>query len=184
MDCMSTMKKDNTGYDLKHLFIGSEGTLGLVTKVAIQCPPKPNAVNLAILGWFDCIYFGTIKCLLRSNLKILLLGLNDFKSVLATFKRCKRDLGEILSSCEYIDTESMRCVTRNLNLKCPVGEFPFYMLVETSGSSGNHDEEKLNKFLEDILTEGIVSDGTVASGPSQMLVREKTDSRKRDNRAP
>jgi len=47
---MSGMKKDNTGYDLKHLFIGSEGTLGVVTKVAIQCPPKPSAINLAFLG--------------------------------------------------------------------------------------------------------------------------------------
>jgi FAD/FMN-containing dehydrogenase len=51
LDCLNTNKKDNTGYDLKHLFIGSEGTLGVVTKVAIQCPSKPNAVNLALLGW-------------------------------------------------------------------------------------------------------------------------------------
>jgi len=50
MNCMNTMKKDNTGYDLKHLFIGSEGTLGIVTKVVIQCPVRPNAVNLAFLG--------------------------------------------------------------------------------------------------------------------------------------
>lgn len=50
LDLMSTMKKDNTGYDLKHLFIGAEGTLGIVTKIAVQCPPKPNAVNLAFLG--------------------------------------------------------------------------------------------------------------------------------------
>ena len=50
VDCLSVMKKDNTGYDLKHLFIGSEGTLGMVTKVAIQCPVKPNSVKLAFLG--------------------------------------------------------------------------------------------------------------------------------------
>lgn len=35
---------------MKHLFIGSEGTLGIVTKVAIQCPPLPKAINVAFLG--------------------------------------------------------------------------------------------------------------------------------------
>lgn len=50
LDCLGTMKKDNTGYHLKNLFIGSEGTLGLVTKVAIKCPPKPKAVNVAFIG--------------------------------------------------------------------------------------------------------------------------------------
>jgi len=50
VDAMNTLKKNNTGYHLKHLFIGSEGTLGIVTKVAIQCPPLPKAVNIAFLG--------------------------------------------------------------------------------------------------------------------------------------
>lgn len=50
LDLLSTLKKDNTGYHLKHLFIGSEGTLGIVTKVAIQCPTKPKSINMAFLG--------------------------------------------------------------------------------------------------------------------------------------
>lgn len=50
LDCLSTLKKDNTGFHLKHLFIGSEGSLGVVTKVAIQCPPLPKAVNVAFVG--------------------------------------------------------------------------------------------------------------------------------------
>lgn len=50
IDFMNTLKKDNTGYHLKHLFIGSEGTLGLVTKVAIHCPVRPKAINVALLG--------------------------------------------------------------------------------------------------------------------------------------
>jgi FAD/FMN-containing dehydrogenase len=57
IDCLSSLKKDNTGYHLKHLFIGSEGTLGIVTKVAIQCPPSPKAVNVAFLGVF---HFGIV----------------------------------------------------------------------------------------------------------------------------
>lgn len=50
VDCLNTLKKNNTGYHLKHLFIGSEGTLGIVTKVAIQCPTLPKAINVAFLG--------------------------------------------------------------------------------------------------------------------------------------
>lgn len=50
IDCLRTLKKDNTGYHLKHLFIGSEGTLGIVTKVSINCPTVPTSVNVAFLG--------------------------------------------------------------------------------------------------------------------------------------
>ena len=50
VDCMSTMRKDNTGYDMKQLFIGSEGTLGVVTAVSILCPVRPNSTNVAFLG--------------------------------------------------------------------------------------------------------------------------------------
>lgn len=50
IDCLKTLKKDNTGYDLKHLFIGSEGTLGVITKVAINCPVSPKAVTVGFFG--------------------------------------------------------------------------------------------------------------------------------------
>ena len=49
LDCLKVaLKKDNTGYHLKHLFIGSEGTLGIVTRIAIQCPPRPKSVKVTI----------------------------------------------------------------------------------------------------------------------------------------
>jgi FAD/FMN-containing dehydrogenase len=84
---------------------------------------------------------------------------------------CKKDLGEILSSCEYIDAQSMNCVTKNLTLKCPIGSHPFYMLIETSGSNGVHDSEKINKFLEDVMNDGVANDGTVAVDLRQVTVR-------------
>lgn len=50
LDLVSTLRKDNTGYHLKNLFIGAEGTLGFITKVAIQCIPRPKFSHLAFLG--------------------------------------------------------------------------------------------------------------------------------------
>ena len=50
IDALTTLRKDNTGYDLKQVFIGSEGTLGVVTAVSVLCPQMPTAVNVAFLG--------------------------------------------------------------------------------------------------------------------------------------
>lgn len=53
LNLLSTFKKDNTGYHLKNLFIGSEGTLGVITKVAIACPTASRAINVAFIGMSD-----------------------------------------------------------------------------------------------------------------------------------
>jgi len=50
LDSLNPLIKDNTGYDLKQLFIGSEGTLGIVTAASIKCPTKPNSVHGAMIG--------------------------------------------------------------------------------------------------------------------------------------
>ncbi|KAJ8320780.1 hypothetical protein KUTeg_002367 [Tegillarca granosa] len=144
LDCLSTLRKDNTGYDLKHLFIGSEGTLGVVTGVSILCPQKPNSVNVAFLG-----------C-------------DSFSRVLDTFKQSKQQLAEILSAFELIDAASMLTVKENLNLSSPIEDYPFYVLIETSGSDGNHDKEKLDRFLEHLMETGIVENGTVATEPTKI----------------
>lgn len=82
----------------------------------------------------------------------------------------KQQLSEILSSCELIDAPSLRAVTKNLGVQCPIGEFPFYVLIETSGSNASHDEEKLNIFLDNAMSCGVVIDGTVTNEPSKMQV--------------
>lgn len=52
----------------------------------------------------------------------------------------------------------------------PIGLYPFYLLIETSGSNAEHDEEKLNKYLEKYLSNGIVLDGTVTNEPGKIKV--------------
>ncbi|OXB83483.1 UNVERIFIED_CONTAM: hypothetical protein H355_006330 [Colinus virginianus] len=139
LDCLASLRKDNTGYDLKQLFIGSEGTLGVITAVSILCPQKPKAVNLAFLG-----------C-------------QDFSRVQETFTTCRAMLGEILSAYEFMDEKCMELVVKHLGLSNPLRGSPFYVLIETSGSDSTHDEEKLNSFLEQATTSGLVTDGTVAA---------------------
>ena len=85
------------------------------------------------------------------------------------FIKARSDLGEILSSCEFIDAGSMECVNENLGLDCPIGSHPFYLLIETSGSNMYHDQEKVNQFLERVLSEKLVTDGTVASSNTQAI---------------
>lgn len=50
LDTLDAHRKDNTGYDLKQLFIGAEGTLGIITDAAILCYPKPASTSLCFLA--------------------------------------------------------------------------------------------------------------------------------------
>lgn len=145
LDMLTTMKKDNTGYDLKHLFIGSEGTLGIVTKAAILCPIKPRSQIVAF-----------IAC-------------SNFENVLHTSRQAKEELNETLSSLEYLDHGCVELVQQHLNLISPIkSAFPFYMLVEVAGSNCKHDEEKLEIFLEKVFSQGYISDGIIVKEPSHI----------------
>lgn len=62
LDNITTLRKDNTGYDLKHLFIGAEGTLGIITECAILCPSRPKQTQLALLA---CHSFDDVIAVLK-----------------------------------------------------------------------------------------------------------------------
>uniref|UniRef100_G3P6J9 D-2-hydroxyglutarate dehydrogenase, mitochondrial n=1 Tax=Gasterosteus aculeatus aculeatus TaxID=481459 RepID=G3P6J9_GASAC len=144
LDCLTTLRKDNTGYDLKQLFIGSEGTLGVITAVSILCPRKPKSVN------------------------VVFLGCETFDQLLRTFQLCRGMLGEILSAFEFLDSECMRLLNTHLKLPNPISDCPFYIVIETSGSNATHDEEKLHNFLEEAMASSLVTDGTVATEDSKI----------------
>ncbi|KAG0254122.1 hypothetical protein BG011_005943 [Mortierella polycephala] len=146
LDNLSTLRKDNTGYDLKQLFIGSEGTLGIITGVSIMAPKRSKAVNVALLG------------------------LSTFEQVQAAYKRSKDELSEILSAFEFFDQASIELVKKHLaagNNDPLEAIHPFYVLIETSGSNKDHDDEKLSNYLEGLLTDEIVQDGVVAQDTTQ-----------------
>lgn len=69
LNCLNSLRKDNTGYDLKQLFIGSEGTLGIITAISILCPRKPSTVNVAFLGKGCSGIFVNIKNISLKNIE-------------------------------------------------------------------------------------------------------------------
>lgn len=143
---LSRLRKDNTGYDLKQLFIGGEGTIGMITAVSIHCPQRSKAKNVAFLG------------------------LESYEKLQLAFREAKVQLGEILSAFEMMDDKSQNIFHHvREGTKRPLdGEYPFYCLIETSGSNSEHDSEKLEQFLEDVMSKEIVSDGVLAQDETQI----------------
>jgi len=141
---LNVLRKDNTGYDLKQLFIGSEGTLGIITKLSLQCAPRPKSVN------------------------VMFFGLDSFVNVQQLFIEAKKELGEILSAFEFLDHVSLELVTNVKKVRNPLNSrHKFYVLIETAGSNIDHDREKVTQFLEHVTTNQVVTDGTIAGDESQ-----------------
>jgi FAD/FMN-containing dehydrogenase len=144
LDDLSKLRKNNTGYDIKQLFIGGEGTIGVITGVSIHCPQRSPAVNVAYLG------------------------LPSYEHVQKAFREAKGQLSEILSAFELMDNQCQHLYVRATGKSLPLAdEHPFYCLIETSGSNSDHDSEKLTAFLEHVMAEEIVTDGVVAENETQ-----------------
>ncbi|KAF9056320.1 FAD-binding domain-containing protein [Panaeolus papilionaceus] len=149
LDQLTTLRKDNTGYDLKQLFIGAEGTLGVITGVSILTPPAPQASNNVILA------------------------LPSFDNVLPLYQTVKRHLSEILSAFEFIDRTAYDLAVKHGQGRAlseeDVEGAECFVLVETSGGRREHDEEKLSDLLELLLTadKPLVNTGVLSQSPAQ-----------------
>ena len=149
LDLLNTNRKDNTGYDMKHLFIGSEGTLGVITKINLSCPRLPTSRNAAFLA---CENFG---------------------DVLKTLALAKDELGECCAAFEFMDRAVLQLVQKEhrIPVNCSgnsCGLYPFYVLVETQGSNEEHDAENMASFLEKSMEGGQVVDGVLSQDLTQV----------------
>ena len=147
----TALRKDNTGFDMNQLFIGSEGQLGVISGVSILCPVKPKSTNVIFIA-------GSGK---------------SFENVLDIFKVAKLELNEILSAFEFMDKESMRSVNQNLKLNNPfessnlAEECSFYCLVETHGSCEDHDKNKIENFFSKLVSAKLCTDAIIAQNRAQ-----------------
>ncbi|XP_020587130.1 probable D-2-hydroxyglutarate dehydrogenase, mitochondrial isoform X2 [Phalaenopsis equestris] len=146
LDMLATLRKDNTGYDLKHLFIGSEGTIGIITKIAVLTPCKLSSTNIAFLA-----------C-------------SDYLSCQKLLAEAKRDLGEAISAFEFMDCNSVEMALTYIEgarNPLPASLYNFYVLIETTGSDESYDRTKLEAFLLRSMEVGLISDGVIAQDLNQ-----------------
>ncbi len=133
--------KNNTGTDLKQLFVGTEGTLGVVTRAALRIFPAPaeRQVALCALASFD-----TVRALLALARTRLGGDLTAFEVMWNSYYR--------------LTTERVKGVARPLP-----ADHPFYVLFEASGSDAERLRSDLEKLLEQALGDEIILDATIAS---------------------
>jgi hypothetical protein len=134
--------KNNTGYDLKHLFIGSEGTLGIITEVSLKLTKKPIDTS------------------------VLLFAMPDYSSILELFKKSHNSVLPLLAF-EFFSDLCLDKVKEHLS----VGEAfkeksPYYVLMEFEISEES-DNDKLYSFLEEVASLGLINDGSIAQNSMQ-----------------
>ncbi|MDB4838504.1 FAD-binding oxidoreductase [Amylibacter sp.] len=142
---LKRLRKDNTGYDLRNLLIGSEGTLGIITAACLKLFPKPKET---VTGLF-----------VISNPEIAIKTLAELQAKLDTS----------ITAFELIHKQSYNFLSEVCpDVKIPFDKHPEWsILIELSGGMGSNLESRLFEGLEDLFKEGLVSDALIAQSEKQ-----------------
>ena len=136
---MNQMLKNNSGYDLKQLFIGTEGTLGFVTKAVLRLREKPKSINTALLG------------------------LDSFAQVIKLLKYLDKGLGGNLSAYEVMWKNYYEVVVQSNSSNTPPLPINsnYFVLVETLGANQEKDTSLFEELLEEALQNKIIKDAVI-----------------------
>ncbi len=142
---LSKLKKDNTGYDLKHLFMGAEGTLGIITAASLKLFPRPRSIATAFIG------------------------LASPDAALALLQLAQETTGQALKTFELMPRTGIEFVLRHApGAREPLGQsHAWYVLLELSGTSDTGLDEALADLLASALDKGLIEDATPALSLNQ-----------------
>jgi len=143
---LKALRKDNAGYDLKQLFIGSEGTLGIVTAAVLRLFPKPRSTGVAFVG------------------------LASAQAALALFVHLRDRADRDLTAFEYLPPFALEIALRHAEgtVRPLAGDHAAYALVEVSSCRpGSEARQDLEAALSEALEQGLIEDATIAASAAQ-----------------
>ena len=141
---MNEMIKNNAGFDLKQLFIGTEGSLGVVTRAVLRLREQPRSQETVFAA------------------------VNEFRQLPKLLKLMDARLGGTLAAFEVLWNDFYRLVTTPPALQEPPlsQDYPYYVLIEALGGDPDGDKERLENALHDAHESGLVAESVVAQGES------------------
>ncbi|WP_088310333.1 FAD-binding oxidoreductase [Novosphingobium sp. B 225] len=145
ISAMNSLIKNNAAYDLKHLFIGSEGTLGIVTRAVLKLQPAPQSTNTAMLA------------------------LDGFGAVQDLFVMLGQRLGSTLTAFEVMWAnfyEPLAVISGRHTPPLPAGH-SHYVLLEMSGNDPDGDAVQFETVLGEVLEAGLAADAVIAASQGQ-----------------
>ena len=156
LSSMNQMLKNNAGYDLKQLFIGSEGTLGVITRLVLRVFPKPITKHTALVA------------------------LENFEQVKRLLQIARLELAGTLSAFEVMWGDYFRGVTNQKGHSAPIDRgHSYYILLEAEGADPDNDEDCFNRILESCYENGIIVDAVIPKSESERAalwnIRENFD---------
>jgi len=134
---LNKMLKNNAGYDLKHLFIGSEGTLGIITRAVLRLHPRPAAIATALCG------------------------LADDKAIITLLRRAQAELGNVMAF-EALWPDYHRFVAQILDVRPFSDDHAFWVILESTAKA-----DDVEAFLAGMIEEGVMQDCAVAQTEAQ-----------------
>jgi FAD/FMN-containing dehydrogenase len=140
---LNKMLKNNTGYDLKQLFIGSEGTLGVVTRANLKLFPKPT------------------------NAATALCGMADYDSALALLRRARTMLGGTLSAFEVMWPDFYELGVNAFGRRPLTGKHGLYVLLDALGADEQADAERFEAMIVAAIEAGEIEDAVIAQSVQQ-----------------
>jgi FAD/FMN-containing dehydrogenase len=143
---MNKMMKNNAGYDLKQLFIGSEGTLGIITKAVLKLEDLPKTRHTAFIA---------VDSFDKAN-QLLQLSRKHLKNNLTSFELLWQDYYALMTSPPSMYAPPL------------AQTYPFYILIESLGQDTEKDKMVFEEFLESCLTNELIMDAVIAQSHQEL----------------